>query len=339
MQGTACSAAPQNYSCCQTLPPCFGGLSRVSAFVRDKSAARAFAVSAGNWLGDTINWQLFQGDDVAHVLRTLSVRFSAFGSADLFGGPNVFASFVEKANLTILAANVRIRDTTNEALTTRIKSYEIVSFPGGVRIGFTGVTTTRLCEIATCNNALVVDPVVGALAPVIATLRGAGVDYVVLLSSSDFTSDEPFARIFDGPDVIFSIAAAGAAQFSRVISPSGRSVTVAAPASFGAGVGVLSLSFDATRALTSTSYDHVAINASLPFDNITLPYLRTKEVPPPPLALTPQDQQRQRVNEVVGRTVVDLAVDNVRRVETTLGDFVTDAVLDYSRCPPRPSSR
>jgi hypothetical protein len=123
VNGAVC-ASPTSLSRCDNITSCSGGRSRMAALVKSKTTPLSLFVGAGHWLSGTMSWQLFQRDDVATVERSL-------GAVDLFGGHVVFANFIDAANLTVVSANVLLRDFSKSILRTRLKRYQTFAVGGG----------------------------------------------------------------------------------------------------------------------------------------------------------------------------------------------------------------
>lgn len=186
---------------CTTPTNCIGGSSRLATLVDDirGKTPNVLLVDAGDQFQGTLYYNLFKSEVVAKMMNAIGYDAMTVGNHEFDDGPAELAKLDDSANFPIVSTNL---DVSKEvSLTGKLVPYTIVA-RGGHNIGVLGVTTPELPDISSPGpNVVVKDPATSVQATV-DTLKGQGINKIVLLSHLGYDADKALAADVSGVDVI-----------------------------------------------------------------------------------------------------------------------------------------
>jgi len=179
-----------------------GGAAMLSAYaaaVRAENPGGTVIVDAGDMLQGPLLCNHFEGAPVADVYRHLGVTAAALGNHEFDYGPvgprslagpdddlhGALAAFMERADLPILAANVRVADG-GRPLPAGVRPHMVIEAQG-VKVGLIGLSTTSTPSQTVRQNVdgLIFDPVGPALAQAVTEVRAEGAEVIVVVAHLD----------------------------------------------------------------------------------------------------------------------------------------------------------
>ena len=304
---------------------CFGGSARL---VTGVEAARQRAgntpvllVDGGDQFQGTLFYNYYKGKLSAEMMNKMGYDAMTVGNHEFDDGPEVLKEFVDAVEFPILMSNA---DISGEPIIAEAIQKSTVIEKGGEKIGLIGLTPENTDELSSPGpNVTFSDPVAAVQAEV-DRLTAEGVNKIVVLSHSGYTTDQRVAAETTGVDVIvgghsntlLSNTADGAAgPYPTVVN----GVQIVQAYAYGKYLGELNVTFDDAGNVTEATGDLVVMDAAVTEDEATKS--RISE------AAVPLDEIR---NEVVAEASepIDGERSNCRYKECQMGNLVADAMLD-----------
>ncbi|MEW6431560.1 MAG: 5'-nucleotidase C-terminal domain-containing protein [Myxococcota bacterium] len=146
------------------------------------------ALSTGDMFSGNAISSHFDGLPTAEAMKAMQYRAASLGNHDLDLGVEVLKTFVERAGLTLLAANVIDREKN-----TRPLPGHVVIERGGVKVGVIGLTSEKTLYTTEPGRAdqYKLDPAGLVLPAAIAEARKAGAEALVVVIDDCFSTVQP----------------------------------------------------------------------------------------------------------------------------------------------------
>lgn len=249
-----------------------------------------------------------KGRAVMTLLQTAGYELAALGNgAPMKYGPQATTGLAESLGRPLLCANMRDADTGR--LIPGVEPYTIQTF-GDLKVGVIGLTAT-LRPMYDAFGVILDDPAV-ALPDLIAQVRAAGAQMVVLLSHIGSKADQQVASQVSGLDLII-----GGHDHVALDPPLVVNGTIIAQAGdYGRFLGRLDLEIDpASGQITRHRGELIPVGQDIPPDPRTQAAFGVEK-----------DQVQRAMQRVIGElhTPIDLADDR----QCSAGNLLADALLD-----------
>ncbi|HZU05474.1 MAG TPA: 5'-nucleotidase C-terminal domain-containing protein [Chloroflexota bacterium] len=273
---------------------------------------RTLFVGVGDDLAPSLYSALFQGAHMVAALNAAGLDANTFGNHEFDYGPDVLRARILESTFPWISANVRDRRSgTVFAADLGVRPFLLRDLDG-VIVGLTGLTTADTPQLSSPGpDVEVLDPLEAART-VVAQMRAAGAQLVVVLSHLAWPESERLAGEVPGIDVIVGDHASTVLPQPRVI----KGTLVARRGDGFALLGQLDLEVQAGR-VTGWRYTAHPVRPDGPVDATVAQVMASYG-----------QLLAQALDEVIGvsTTPLDARTEAVRTRETNLGNLVADAL-------------
>jgi len=330
---------------------CYGGLARLYQTIEDirrrPENQNTIVLNGGDMYQGTIWYSVFKWKPMVQFMNKFKFTASALGNHEFDDSPDGLLPLAQKANFPLVCANCDFSEMPE--FRNLVKPYHIANV-GGKKIGIIGYLTPDTRNIASTGRMLLRDEI-EAVRKYANQLKGEGVNIVIGLGHSGYEKDKEIAAEIPEVDLVIGGHShtflygdkkrGGGLQQQQLPSrerphgpyptivkqaKTGKKVLVVQAYAFTKYLGRMDLNFDDDGNITLFNGKPILLDSSLPQNEDILNDLNEWK-------LKLGDVQRQ----VVGESKVLLEGEGVRMRESTLGDFLTDAMLDYFRVKHLPS--
>lgn len=320
---------------------CVAGVARRATAVRRvrESEGNVLLLDAGDQFQGTVWFNYYKGAEAAHFMNELRYDAMALGNHEFDNGvEGLMKPFMEKIRCPVLSANIEVDQTLAATFGTAFLPYKVLTV-GGERVGVIGYTTRETPALSRPGPHLKFEEEVPALQLVVDKLQTMGVNKIIALGHSGFTTDQEIARKVRGVDVVIgghsnTFLYTGQPPSSEVPagpyplmveSDDGRQVPVVQAYAFGKYLGYLKLTFNSAGEVVKATGNPILLDHSIPQD--------------PKVLADVEEWKKNLANysaQEVGKTQVFLngTAEECRFRECNLGNLICDAMLDnYIRSP------
>ena len=297
-----------------------GGIARMATLIKriraenDGLGRRTLVLVAGDILQGTPMSTVFHGEPDVEALNAVGVNGLAVGNHEFDFGLENFQALRQRARFPFISSNLVWKDSGRTVCDPAVS----LRVTDRVSLTVIGATTDQLLTSTKPDNVAllnVVDPVVTVRE---AYERGSEQGPVILLSHSKAEADEELARAVPGLLAIIG----GHDQI--LLNPCKQIGGVFVFQAFEKGryLGRFDVEFDPqTGKAAAAGWTYMAITAEIPED----PEIKA-------LVESYHGRLDQQFKQVIGksRVFMDGEREHIRYEETTLGNFVTDIMRDYT---------
>lgn len=225
-----------------------GGMPRIAHLIREarKQKKNVLAVDGGDSFQGTGYFEAYKGETDIECLNKAGYDVYTLGNHEFDEGPLSLARQLKKAKFDIIDCNL---DMTSQPELNEVVKHSVIKEVGGQKIGFIGVMSPQLAEVALKLEGVHVvetgdrwkDPVIAE----IANLKKQGINKIILVSHCGAIPDKELAAL---PDVDLVIGAHSHTRLDPAVvidHPDGTKAMVVQTGCFGRALGRLDLAFDA----------------------------------------------------------------------------------------------
>ncbi len=279
-----------------------GGIPYLAAKVNGlRKGKPSLLLSAGDMIQGN-NWaNLFQGESVMEWMNEMRFDAMVLGNHEFDFGQEVLKKRISEARFPILGANVEGLDPLRPYVIKELK---------GIRVGVIGIVTEDV-PLSTHPRNVVGLKFISPIETVEKYIKGLKekADVIVVLSHIGYPSDRDLAEKVKGIDVIV-----GGHSHTKIVKPITVGNTLIVQAwEHGKALGVLDLIVKDGKIIGFEGH---------------LEEIRPEKGKGDKATLAIMERYGKRVeavlNERIGETEVDLDGENVRKMETNLGNFIAD---------------
>ncbi len=301
---------------------CFGGTARLVTAVADARARsnNSILVDGGDQFQGTLFYTQYKGTMTAEFMNLLGYDAMTVGNHEFDDGPEVLSAFTDAVEFPILMSNA---DISGEPLIADKIAKSVVIERGGEKLGLIGLTPEDTDELASPGpNVIFTDPA-DAVQGEVDKLTEMGVNKIIVLSHSGYSTDQEVAANTTGVDVIVgghsntllsNTSDSAVGPYPTMVN----GVAIVQAYAYGKFLGELNVTFDDEGVITEASGEPIIIDGAVVEDAAVL--ARIGELAEPLEALR---------NQVVGNTVeaIEGNRDVCRAMECSGGNLVADAML------------
>lgn len=314
---------------------CVAGVARRATAVRRvrESEENVLLLDAGDQFQGTVWFNYYKGAEAAHYMNELRYDAMALGNHEFDNGvEGLMKPFMEQIHCPVLSANIKADQTLAATFGTAVLPYKVLTV-GGERVGVIGYTSRETPALSRPGPHLRFEEEVPALQLVVDKLQTLGVNKIIALGHSGFTTDQEVARRVRGVDVVIGghsntflytgqppalEVPVGPYPF-MVRSDDGRQVPVVQAYAFGKYLGYLKVTFNNAGEVVKAAGNPILLDHSVPQD--------------PTVLADVEEWKKNLANysaQEVGKTLVFLngTAEECRFRECNLGNLVCDAMLD-----------
>ncbi len=303
---------------------CFGGSARLQTAIQTAKdrAVNWLLVDGGDQFQGTLFYTYYKGQLAAEMMNQMGYDAMTVGNHEFDDGPEVLKGFTSATQFPILMSNADI--SAEPLLGDGAIQKSVVIEKGGERIGLIGLTPQDTDELASPGpNVIFTDPV-EAVQGEVDKLTADGVNKIVVLSHSGYSTDQRVAEGTTGVDVIVgghsntylsNVSDRAAGAYPTVVND----VQIVQAYAYGKFLGELKVVFDDEGVVTSATGEPILIDRFVAEDAATK--ARISE------AAGPLEEIRQRV---VAEAAEPIGGDRevCRAMECSMGSLIADAMLD-----------
>ncbi len=306
---------------------CFGGYARIATKVREfrSTSENTLLLDGGDQFQGSLFYTTYKGYLAASMMNLIGYDAMTVGNHEFDDGPETLAAFIARVDFPVISANI---DASKDAdLFGMIRSHAVLDV-GGEKVGIIGFTAEDTPELSSPGDFVTFNAIEESVKPVIAELKGRGVNKIIALSHSGLVRDRQVASGVDGIDVIVgghdnsylsNTSDKAVGPYPTVVkSPNGDPVLIVQAFAYSRYLGDLSVTFDDAGVATQWAGE---------------PILLDNDVPQDPQILAAIDTLRGPVEKLKGKQVGAFSADmdgdrkNCRAKECTMGNLITDALL------------
>jgi len=310
---------------------CFGGMGRLKAAIVARRAALADSaenvvlLDAGDDFQGSLYFTTYGSEVVNEFNNQLGIDVMALGNHEFDRGPEETAKFIDGATYPIISGNLNV--SKEPLLAGKLKGVQILEV-GGEKIGIVSALAEDTAETSSPGDNVTFGNIESSLLGAVEALEAAGITKIVALTHDGFKRDEAIAASVPGIDVIvgghshtlMSNTIEGAEAYPTMVAgASGNDVPVVTAGSYAKFLGELKVTWDDAGNVISATGDAMLLDASVTPDEKVVARLAELAAPIEELKA-----------KVIGAATaeIDGSRDTCRAMECTMGDLLSDAMLD-----------
>jgi 5'-nucleotidase / UDP-sugar diphosphatase len=312
---------------------CFGGIARLKTAIDQErqglAGSNVLLLSAGDEFQGSLFYSHYKSQIVSDFLNELDIDVAATGNHEFDDGPEEFAKYIDNSEHPIIGGNF---DVSAEPLLAGKISGVIVLTVGGERVGIIGALAEDTVETSSPGDNIVFQNAEDYVRGAAGALESAGINKIVVLSHLGLPRDREVAAAVSGVDLIvgghshtlLSNTHEGAAgpYPTLVANPDGTDVPIVQAGAYGKYLGKLTITWDDDGNVISAEGNPLLLDADVEPDQGFLD--RVAEL------AQPLEELKARVIGV-STAPIEGSRDVCRAVECSMGNLVSDAILDRVR--------
>lgn len=315
----------------------YGGYARQATLIKRFRASdpNPVLLNGGDTFQGTLFFNVYEGLAEAAFMNMVGYQAMAVGNHEFDRGPKTFAAFAKVAKFPMLAANL---DVSGDPDLKDLVKPSCVLEVGGQKVGIVGAITPDTPSISSPGPTVKFLDLHTSVQKAVDDLKAQGINKIILVSHVGLSGERRMAREIRGLDVIVgghSHTLLGNEEFPTGFpGPSGKYPMVENNAEgspclvlssweWGKVFGRVKVDFDAQgKVLKWVDAAPVMVDETIPEDPDVAALVAALKKPIANLQ-----------NEVVGATTTGLgkASDGGRGFETTMGNVITDAMLEATK--------
>lgn len=180
---------------------CFGGAARLFTAIQDarRTSQHSVLVDGGDQFQGSLLFRRYKGELTAELMNSLGYDVMALGNHEFGSGPDALRSFADAVRFPVLTANGDLSQIPS--LANQIRASVVLKF-GAEQIGFIGIAPEDTAETTNVGSLISFSSPEAAVRREVNRLTAEGVDKIILLSHSGYSTDLRLAETVDGIDVI-----------------------------------------------------------------------------------------------------------------------------------------
>lgn len=309
---------------------CFGGIARVKAAIDARRAALAggnvLVLDAGDQFQGSLYYTSYKSPPIAEFMNGIGFDAMAIGNHEFDDGPQELAKFIDLLKFPMISGNTLAG--LDSPLADKFEGY-IVKEIGGQKVAVVSVLATDTDETSSPGDSILFGDEIAYLKEAVKEIEGKGIDKIVLLSHVGYVRDKQIAAAVDGIDVIVgghshtylsSTDDKAAGPYPTLVkAPNGTEVPIVTAYAYSKYLGDLKVVFDDNGVVKSASGAPQLLDASVTPD-------AGFEARVAELGKPLEELKKKEIGETTA--VIDGSRDNCRARECTMGNLVSDALLD-----------
>lgn len=310
---------------------CFGGIARVKSAIDARrgelgDGANLLVLDAGDQFQGSLFYTQYKSGPVAEFMNGIGFDAMAIGNHEFDDGPEELLKFINALKFPIISGNTKA--AADSILADKYRAYVIKDL-GGQKVAVVSVLATDTDETSSPGDKISFEDEITYLKGAVKDIQDQGINKIVLLSHVGYVKDQEIAQAVDGIDVIVgghshtllsSADPKAAGPYPTLVkNPSGIDVPIVTAYAYSKYLGDLTVTFDDNGVVKSAEGAPKLLDASVtPDEGFTK---RVSE-----LAGPLEEMKRKEIG--VSETAIDGSREVCRAKECTMGNLVSDALLD-----------
>lgn len=309
---------------------CIGGAARlVTAIAQERKkleGQNVILLNAGDNFQGSLFYSTYKGTAEGEFLNLMKPDAMTLGNHEFDDSEDALVPFLKMVTFPVVSANVS--PNAQSQVGDMVKPYVVLEI-GGQKIGIVGAVTNDTPEISSPGPNITIEDDVAKITEAVKALQDQGIDKIIALTHVGYPRDkEAIARI-PGVDVVVgghshsllsnTDAKAEGPYPTMIDNPEGYKVPVTQAASYSKYLGAFKVVFDDNGVVKSAAGDPIYLDKSIEPDQAVL--ARVAEMAGPI-----EELKAQEVSETT--EAIDGSRETCRTAECTMGNLVTDAMLD-----------
>lgn len=314
----------------ETKGECFGGAARlVTAIAAERKkleGQNVLLLNGGDNFQGSLFYTTYKGKTEAEFLNQMKFDAMTVGNHEFDDGEDALAPFLDVITFPVLSANVKASAAAKVG--DRIKPSVVIEL-GGQKIGIIGAVTNDTPDLATPGPNITIEDDIKTITAEVEKLKGQGVNKIIALTHVGYPRDKEMIAKIPGVDVVVgghshsllsnTDPKAEGPYPTMVDNPDGYKVPVTQAASYSKLLGEFKVVFDDNGVVKEASGNPIPLDKSVTPDPQVL--ARIKELGAPI-----EELKAKQVGETTA--AIDGSRESCRARECTMGNLVSDAVLD-----------
>ncbi|MCU0316482.1 MAG: bifunctional metallophosphatase/5'-nucleotidase [Fimbriimonadaceae bacterium] len=305
-----------------------GGYSRLTTAINQirQEAPEMLLLDAGDVFQGTLFFNVYDGlADLAFMHRA-GYRAMAIGNHEFDRGPAVLGAFARLAKFPLLSANIDVSQEPELRDVVLPSTFVLVS---GEKIGIVGCTTPTLPTISNIGPNVKMKDIVSSVQQEVDRLKAEGIDKIIVLSHSGFSTDVANAGRWRDVDLIIGghshtflgdLLVPGATSSgsypTMVKDVTGKEIPIVQAWEWGKVLGRIELTFDDNGVVTNVKGSPIAIDATITPDSTMESLIAAFNKPIEAL-----------VSQRIGSTEATLTRSRTATSDSLMGNVIADAML------------
>ena len=309
---------------------CFGGAARlVTAIAAERKkleGQNVLLLNGGDNFQGSLFYTTYKGKTEAEFLNQMKFDAMTVGNHEFDDGEDALAPFLDVITFPVLSANVKASAAAKVG--DRIKPSVVIEL-GGQKIGIVGAVTNDTPDLATPGPNITIEDDIKTITAEVEKLKGQGVNKIIALTHVGYPRDKEMIAKIPGVDVVVgghshsllsnTDPKAEGPYPTMVDNPDGYKVPVTQAASYSKLLGEFKVVFDDNGVVKEANGNPIPLDKSVTPDPQVL--ARIKELGAPI-----EELKAKQVGETTA--AIDGSRESCRTRECTMGNLVSDAVLD-----------
>lgn len=309
---------------------CFGGAARlVTAIAAERKkleGQNVLLLNGGDNFQGSLFYTTYKGKTEAEFLNQMKFDAMTVGNHEFDDGEDALAPFLDVISFPVLSANVKASAAAKVG--DRVKPSVVIDL-GGQKIGIVGAVTNDTPDLATPGPNITIEDDIKTITAEVEKLKGEGINKIIALTHVGYPRDKEMIARIPGVDVVVgghshsllsnTDPKAEGPYPTMVDNPDGYKVPVTQAASYSKLLGEFKVVFDDNGVVKEASGNPIPLDKSVTPDPQVL--ARIKELGAPI-----EELKARQVGETTA--AIDGSRESCRTRECTMGNLVSDAVLD-----------
>lgn len=312
---------------------------RVTAVAQERAAVKnSILLDAGDVFSGTLFFNKFEGQADLEFMNMIGYDAMTLGNHEFDKGPEVLATFIEKAKFPIVSANI---DFGSEPKLSGLFKSDIGQpaqdgfiYPSvvldvyGEKVGVFGLTTEDTAFLSSPGKNIKFENYAAKAQATIASLKAQGINKIIALSHLGYTVDRELADQVPGIDIIVGGHSHTKLDEPVVFHENAEPTLIVQANEYSNYLGKLNVEFDTNGVLKSWNGKLLDLNAKAGNDFV---YAENAEAKAKLAGYSAQINEMK--TRIVGASAVALDGEraNVRTKETNLGNLIADGMVAQAR--------
>ncbi|KAH4069959.1 hypothetical protein HBI49_131460 [Parastagonospora nodorum] len=305
---------------------CYGGYSRVKTVIEEQRPKYndSLWLNVGDEFQGTLFYSFYGGEKIAQTLNQLEFDAMTLGNHEFDGGEDKLGDFLQNLTFPIVCANLK---SANEKVASKVKPYHIFEDKG---VAIIGVTTEEIPSLANPDEGTTFPDVVESVQNAIDEIKSTtNITRIAAITHIGYEEDQKLAKATTGLQLIMGghshtllgdMPKALGKYPTIVDNKDGDEVFIVTAYRWGEYVGYIDVTYDTKGKILA--YHGAPIHLTNTTKQEPKLQAQVKEWRGPFEAFA---------SEVLGKSEVELDQTGCQKGECLLGDFMSDAMLDYRK--------
>ncbi|WP_440117321.1 S-layer homology domain-containing protein [Paenibacillus sp. QZ-Y1] len=308
---------------------------RVTA-IKEARNDNTLVLDAGDVFSGTLYFNLFNGMADLEFMNMIGYDAMTFGNHEFDKGPSVLKAFIKKAEFPFVSANIdyskdaNLSGLYNDSIGQPGEKAEIypaiITEVNGEKVGIFGLTTPDTVSLSSPGDDLKFEDYKASAQATVQMLQNEGINKIIALTHLGYSEDLKLAEAVEGIDIVVGGHSHTILNKPVVVDTHADPTLVVQTGEYDVSLGQLDVTFDDAGVLKKWNGKLLSLDAK--DSNGKYVYADDPAAKAKLAEYAPQLADFKK--KVIGKTNVFLDGErgNVRKMETNLGNLMTDGMLE-----------